>query len=161
MLIMPVHSIDVETSAHCPDCGTELCKTRFRERSVLDIEPVKIKTVLYRLQERICPHCKKKVRAKAPGVLAHSFYSNKLISYLVTEHYLHRIPINHLAQRLGLSLGSVIGYNKSPCHIQYCYAHLLRAVQDIITEFPNKSGSYLFCQHGRPSISSGNVSAFC
>jgi hypothetical protein len=30
------------------------------------------------------------------------------------------------------------GYNKSPCKIQYCYAHLLRAVQDLEKEFPEK-----------------------
>jgi len=29
------------------------------------------------------------------------------------------------------------GYNKVPCHIQYCYAHLLREVQDLEKEFPD------------------------
>jgi transposase len=29
------------------------------------------------------------------------------------------------------------GYNKSPCLIQYCYAHLLRHVQDLKKEFPD------------------------
>jgi len=28
------------------------------------------------------------------------------------------------------------GYNQAPCAIQYCYAHLLREVQDLGTEFP-------------------------
>jgi len=27
------------------------------------------------------------------------------------------------------------GYNKAPCHIQYCYAHLLREVKDLEKEF--------------------------
>lgn len=30
------------------------------------------------------------------------------------------------------------GYNKAPCKIQYCYAHLLRHVQDLEKEFPDK-----------------------
>jgi hypothetical protein len=30
------------------------------------------------------------------------------------------------------------GYNKAPCRIQYCYAHLLRAVQDLEKEFPEE-----------------------
>jgi len=30
------------------------------------------------------------------------------------------------------------GYNKVPCKIQYCYAHLLRKVQDLEKEFPGK-----------------------
>ena len=31
------------------------------------------------------------------------------------------------------------GYNQMPCAIQYCYAHLLREVQDLGTEFPEAS----------------------
>jgi transposase len=30
------------------------------------------------------------------------------------------------------------GYNKAPCEIQYCYAHLLRDVQDLEKEFPEE-----------------------
>lgn len=30
------------------------------------------------------------------------------------------------------------GYNGAPCALQYCYAHLLRAVQDLAKEFPNE-----------------------
>jgi hypothetical protein len=29
------------------------------------------------------------------------------------------------------------GYNKAPCPIQYCYAHLLREVEDLEKEFPD------------------------
>ncbi|MEC4675409.1 MAG: transposase [Nitrospirota bacterium] len=29
------------------------------------------------------------------------------------------------------------GYNKVPCTMQYCYAHLLRAVEDLEKEFPD------------------------
>jgi transposase len=29
------------------------------------------------------------------------------------------------------------GYNKAPCRIQYCYAHLLREVEDLEKEFPD------------------------
>jgi len=31
------------------------------------------------------------------------------------------------------------GYNKMPCSIQYCYAHLLRAVKDLEKEFPENA----------------------
>jgi hypothetical protein len=31
------------------------------------------------------------------------------------------------------------GYNQAPCLIQYCYAHLLREVQDLAKEFPEVS----------------------
>jgi hypothetical protein len=29
------------------------------------------------------------------------------------------------------------GYNKAPCSIQYCYAHLLREVEDLEKDFPD------------------------
>jgi transposase len=31
------------------------------------------------------------------------------------------------------------GYNRAPCALQYCYAHLLRDVQDLEKEFPDKA----------------------
>ena len=31
------------------------------------------------------------------------------------------------------------GYNRSPCDLQYCYAHLLREVEDLAKEFPDWS----------------------
>jgi hypothetical protein len=31
------------------------------------------------------------------------------------------------------------GYTKAPCEIQYCYAHLLRDVQDLEKEFPEEA----------------------
>jgi hypothetical protein len=31
------------------------------------------------------------------------------------------------------------GYNRAPCALQYCYAHLLRDVQDLEKEFPEKT----------------------
>jgi transposase len=31
------------------------------------------------------------------------------------------------------------GYNKAPCEIQYCYAHLLRDIQDLEKEFPDET----------------------
>jgi hypothetical protein len=31
------------------------------------------------------------------------------------------------------------GYNHAPCPLQYCYAHLLRAVEDLAKEFPHQA----------------------
>lgn len=36
------------------------------------------------------------------------------------------------------------GYNDAPCALQYCYAHLLRAVQDLEKEFPNEVEATVF-----------------
>lgn len=44
------------------------------------------------------------------------------------------------------------GYNKSPCLIQYCYAHLLRLVQDLEKEFPDNEEVKKFVQAFAPLL---------
>lgn len=45
------------------------------------------------------------------------------------------------------------GYNKVPCAIQYCYAHLLREVQDLEKEFPDDSEVAAFVGTVAPLLS--------
>ncbi len=44
------------------------------------------------------------------------------------------------------------GYNKAPCEIQYCYAHLLRNVQDLEKEFPEKDEVIKFVGASTPLL---------
>ncbi len=44
------------------------------------------------------------------------------------------------------------GYNQLPCSIQYCYAHLLREVQDLAREFPDVSEVSEFVAHFAPLL---------
>ena len=44
------------------------------------------------------------------------------------------------------------GYNRAPCAIQYCYAHLLREVQDLDQEFPAVSEVSQFVTHFAPLL---------
>jgi transposase len=44
------------------------------------------------------------------------------------------------------------GYNKAPCHIQYCYAHLLRDVQNLEKEFPDNEEVKTFVQRAAPLL---------
>lgn len=44
------------------------------------------------------------------------------------------------------------GYNQMPCSIQYCYAHLLREVQDWDKEFPNVGEVSQFVQNFAPRL---------
>lgn len=45
------------------------------------------------------------------------------------------------------------GYNKVPCEIQYCYAHLLREVQDLEKEFPGEAEISSFVSVVAPQLS--------
>jgi len=44
------------------------------------------------------------------------------------------------------------GYNKTPCQIQYCYAHLLREVEDLEKEFPDETEISSFVAVVRPQL---------
>lgn len=44
------------------------------------------------------------------------------------------------------------GYNKSPCNIQYCYAHLLRDIQDLEKEFPDNEEIKSFVEKSTPLL---------
>jgi transposase len=44
------------------------------------------------------------------------------------------------------------GYNRSPCAIQYCYAHLLRDLQDLEKEFPDQAEVRSFVQTVAPLL---------
>jgi len=43
-------------------------------------------------------------------------------------------------------------YNKTPCQIQYCYAHLLREVEDLEKEFPDETEVASFVAVARPQF---------
>ena len=44
------------------------------------------------------------------------------------------------------------GYNKVPCSIQYCYAHLLREVQNLEKEFPQETEIQTFVDTAAPLL---------
>jgi transposase len=45
------------------------------------------------------------------------------------------------------------GYNKAPCQIQYCFAHLLRNVEDLEKEFPDEKEVSVFVAVAAPQLS--------
>jgi len=226
--------ITLEAPEFCPDCGATLEGKGERERSVIDLEPVDIKVVLYHLKRRRCPQCNKVIQAQIPGVLPKCLYSNRLLSHVAAEHYVNGLSLGYLEEQTGVGIGSLIdgmhhlrrilnnvperlieeyrespvkhadetgwsndgkngyawlfctpnlsifrlrktrsgkvaqevlgnkslpgvlvvdryaGYNKSPCEIQYCYAHLLRKVKDLEKEYPNNMEVATFIEATKP-----------
>jgi len=210
----------IAVGASCPHCGGPLEHKEYRDRSVIDSQPLRAEPILYQLERARCPRCAKTVQARAPGVLPKSLYGNQLITQVVFLHYRQGIPMGRLCDQLGIGLGAVFeilhrmaalfrgvmgklieefrqapvrhadetgwrtdgrsgyawlfasatvslflfratrsaqvpkevlgeqvlggvlvvdrynAYNQSPCPLQYCYAHLLRDVEDLAKEFP-------------------------
>jgi len=44
------------------------------------------------------------------------------------------------------------GYNRMPCSLQYCYAHLLRDVKDLEKEFPENPEIHDFVEALAPEL---------
>jgi len=215
--------ITLDTDHVCPWCHVDLESLDIPDRTVIEVVPTRVKQVIFKLTRRRCPSCRRVVRAKAPGVLPKCLLGNSLLAHVATEHYLHQVTVRHLAERLGISDGSLIealhhlaklfkdvpekliaeyrrspvkhadettwptdgkngyawlfattklslfrlrhsraarvphevwgdkklpgvlvvdryhAYNKAPCALQYCYAHLLRNVSDLGKEFPDNA----------------------
>ncbi len=210
----------IAVGSSCPHCGGPLEHKEYRDRSVLDSQPLRAEPILYQLERARCPRCGKTVQARAPEVLPKSLYGNQLVTQVVFLHYRQGIPMGRLCDQLGIGLGAVFeilqrmaalfrgvlgklieqyrqapvrhadetgwrtdgrsgyawlfasatvslflfratrsaqvpkevlgtqalggvlvvdrynAYNQSPCPLQYCYAHLLRDVEDLAKEFP-------------------------
>lgn len=98
----------VAVDPFCPACHAELIAKDVRQRSVLDIDPVTVKRVLYRLERKECPCCGVVVAATAPGVLPKGLLSNQLLTEIVDSHYVHGIPLGRVCARWQLNYGTVI-----------------------------------------------------
>ena len=92
----------------CPQCQVSLWQRGYRERSVLELEPIKVKQIIYQLERKSCPQCARYFQAEAPGVLPHSLLSNNLLIEIAESHYLQGIPLARITERLSLNYGTVI-----------------------------------------------------
>jgi transposase len=100
--------IVVDTTHVCPGCHVALESVDLPDRTVIEVEPVQVKKVLFKLTKRRCPQCRRVFRAKAPGVLPKCKQGNSLLAHVATEHYLHQVTLGSLSQRLGIGESSLI-----------------------------------------------------
>src|SRR4030043_652401 len=220
----------------CPDCGSVLENKGSRTRTVMDCQPVRVKKIVYHLERRHCPNCKKTITGRPPGVLAKCMYSNQLLAHVSIQHYIYGNTLGQIEKQTGIGYSSLIdamhqlskrlkdvpqalieayrqstvkhadetgwatdghngyswsfctndisifrfrgsrsasiaaevfgaeplpgvlvvdrynGYNKMPCSIQYCYAHLLREVKDLEKNFPENAEIKSFVEALAPQL---------
>lgn len=98
----------VEVEKTCPDCGGVLEDKGSRNRTVVDCQPVKIKKLLYHLERKYCPRCKKIIAAKAPGVLPKCLYSNNLLVYAAVQHYIYGNTLGQIERQTGIGYSSLV-----------------------------------------------------
>jgi transposase len=220
----------------CPDCGGLLKAKGSKSRTVIDCQPVRIQKVVYRLERKRCPHCRRLFTARPPGVLAKCLYSNQLLAHVAVEHYVYGRTLGQIEKQTGVGYSSLVealhqlserfkevpkaliqayrqasvkhadetgwrtegrngyawlfctpdvsiyrfrrtrsgrvarevfgdnplpgvlvvdrynGYNRMPCSLQYCYAHLLRNVHDLEKEFPENEEIHRFVEALAPQL---------
>ena len=67
-----------------------------------------MKKLIYHLERRYCPRCKKVVSAKAPGVLAKCLYGNQLLAYVAVQHYIYGNTLGQIEKQTGVGYSSLI-----------------------------------------------------
>ena len=228
--------VRIELSRTCPDCGTVLRSKGTDQRTLLDGEPLKSEKQLLLLDVKRCPKCQRIFRAKAPGVLPKGLFSNRLLSVIAVQHYIHGTTLGQLEKQLAVGYGALVkamhglaervrpatgrlikeyrasfvkhadetgwrtdgrggyawlfctpdlsifrfrasrsakvakevlgprpipgtlvvdrygAYNKAPCHMQYCYSHLSRDVEDLEKEFPDNQEVAAFARSLVPKL---------
>jgi hypothetical protein len=92
----------------CPACGVRLLAESARKRTVIDLKPPTVEKVLYRLERKVCPRCRRRFVAKAPGVLAKGLYSNAFLSHVGEQHYLWGVPLGRIEQQTGVGYGALV-----------------------------------------------------
>jgi hypothetical protein len=92
----------------CPTCGIPLRRESARKRTVIDLKPPKVEKVLYRLERRRCPKCRRWFAASAPGVLGRTLYSNAFLSHVAAQHYLWGVPLGRIEQQTGVGYGALV-----------------------------------------------------
>lgn len=93
----------------CPNCGGALQDQGCRERTVLEVEPLRRKTIHYQLGQKYCPRCRRKARSRAPGVFKKSLFGNRLLAHVAVQHYVFGLTLGHLEIQLGVRNGSLHG----------------------------------------------------
>ena len=92
----------------CPDCGSILEDKGTKTRTVIDCQPVKMKKIVYHLERKHCPKCKKLISARPPGVLSKCLYSNQLLAYLAVQHYIYGNTLGQIEKQTGIGYSSLV-----------------------------------------------------
>jgi transposase len=99
---------DIFYGSTCPSCGGVLTDNGFDTRGVLDMPPVKVQRIVYRLHKGYCKRCNKSFEPKAPGVMPKWLHGNQLNAMTVAMHYLHGIPMGRICEQTGIEAGALV-----------------------------------------------------
>jgi transposase len=79
-----------------------------KARAVIDCQPIEMKKIVYHLQRKHCPKCKKLISARPPGVFSKCLYSNQLLAYVAVQHYIYGNTLGQIEKQTGIGYSSLI-----------------------------------------------------
>ena len=95
----------------CPCCGGPLVDFPGEDaciRDLIDCNPLPAFRRRVRVPTRYCPHCRKPVRPRIPGMLPKTRLTNRVLARVASEHYLDGVPMGTVARRLGVPKGTLL-----------------------------------------------------
>ena len=102
-----VRAIGVQET-NCPTCDAPLWHKGRVRRSVLDLDVMRVKQLLYELERKYCPGCQVYLQAKVSSLLPKMLLSNELLAEVVESHYVHGMPLGRITERLQVNYSTVI-----------------------------------------------------
>jgi len=67
-----------------------------------------MKKIVYHLQRKRCPKCKKLISARPPGVLAKCLCSNQLPAYVAVQHYIYGNTLGRIEKQTGIGYSGLV-----------------------------------------------------
>ena len=67
-----------------------------------------MKKIVYHLERKHCPKCKKLISARPPGVLSKCLYSNQLLAYVAVQHYIYGNTLGQIEKQTGIGYSSIV-----------------------------------------------------
>lgn len=100
---------ETEAPRTCPYCHGALQEMPPRERTVVDMEPPRRREVVWKLGQGWCPHCRRAVRARPPGVLPKKGASNAALATAAQMLYAEMVTAGAVARMTWINKGTLLG----------------------------------------------------
>ena len=101
--------LTVAAPGTCPCCGGQLEPMGERHRTADDLERLRPRRVLYRLERKWCPACGHAVQAKPPGILPRAGLTNRALAVLSEAVYADLLPAGTASRMTGIGKGRLLG----------------------------------------------------
>ena len=93
----------------CPHCHGELQNMPPRERTVEELLMPRKRSVVWKLEQKWCPHCRRTIRARPTGVLPKKGASNATLATLGQLLYAEMLSVGAVSRMTQFNKGTLLG----------------------------------------------------